>query len=111
MCDGWCEHQDKYLFFLCLVIRQPHSSTRAISSAASEEYKRQPLPEEQEDFFDETNGEPSLLNENSRLNPDDLKDTKVDSLGVPIKKVDSLIKDKKKILEKKKKSGKGTTKI
>ncbi|TXD93316.1 OstA-like protein [Gillisia hiemivivida] len=70
-----------------------------------------PLPEEQEDFFDETNGEPSLLNENSRLTPDDLKDTKVDSLGVPIKKIDSLLLDKKKKLEKKKKSGKGTTKI
>jgi len=63
-----------------------------------------PLPEEQEDFFDESNGEPTLLNENSRLTPDDLKDTKVDSLGVPIKKVDSLLIDKKKVLEKKKKS-------
>ncbi|WP_245984143.1 OstA-like protein [Gillisia mitskevichiae] len=69
-----------------------------------------PLPEEQEDFFDESNGEPSLLNENSRLTPEDLKDTKVDSLGVPIKKVDSLLMDKKKIIEKKKPSGKGTTK-
>ncbi|WP_034920562.1 OstA-like protein [Gillisia sp. CAL575] len=69
-----------------------------------------PLPEEQEDFFDESNGEPTLLNENSRLTPDDLKDTKVDSLGVPIKKVDSLLIDKKKILEKKKKSETETNK-
>ena len=69
-----------------------------------------PLPEEQEDFFDETNGEPSLLNENSRLTPEDLKDTKVDSLGVPIKEVDSLLLDKKKLLEKKKKSVKENSK-
>jgi len=70
-----------------------------------------PLPEEQEDFFDETDDIESLLNENSRLTPDDLKDTKVDSLGVPIKQADTLIIDKKKSLEKKKKSGKGSTKI
>nr|WP_186435050.1 OstA-like protein [Gillisia sp. Hel_I_86] len=69
-----------------------------------------PLPEEQEDFFDETNGEPTLLNENSRLTPEDLKDTKVDSLGVPIKDVDTLLLDKKKILKKNKKPVKGTTK-
>ncbi|WP_316928140.1 hypothetical protein [Gillisia marina] len=69
-----------------------------------------PLPEEQEDFFDETNGEPSLLNENSRLSPEDLKDTKVDSLGVPIKEVDSFLLDKKKLLEKKKKSVNGAKK-
>ena len=69
-----------------------------------------PLPEEQEDFFDETNGEPSLLNENSRLSPEDLKDTKVDSLGVPIRDVDSPLLDKKKLLEKKKKSTNGATK-
>ena len=70
-----------------------------------------PLPEEQEDFFDDNNGEPSLLNENSRLSPDDLKDTKVNSLGVPIKKTDSLLINKKKMVEKKKKSAKGTNKI
>lgn len=69
-----------------------------------------PLPEEQEDFFDETNGEPSLLNENSRLSPEDLKDTKVDSLGVPIKEVDSLLLDNSKLLEKKKKPAKDSTK-
>lgn len=69
-----------------------------------------PLPEEQEDFFDDTNGDPSLLNENSRLTPEDLKDTKVDSLGVPIKKVDTTLSPKKKLLEKKKKPGKPTSK-
>ncbi len=69
-----------------------------------------PLPEEQEDFFDDTNGDPSLLNENSRLSPEDLKDTKVDSLGVPIKKADTLLSPKKKLLEKKKKPGKPTSK-
>lgn len=61
-----------------------------------------PLPEEQENFFDEDNGEQPLLNENSRLSPDDLKDTKVDSLGVPIREVDSTLKDKRKLIEKKK---------
>ena len=61
-----------------------------------------PLPEEQEDFFEEANGDQPLLNENSRLTPELLKDTKVDSLGVPIKEVDSTLKDEKKLIEKKK---------
>ena len=61
-----------------------------------------PLPEEQENFFDEDNGEQPFLNENSRLTPEDLKDTKVDSLGVPIKELDSTLKDKRKLIEKKK---------
>jgi hypothetical protein len=69
-----------------------------------------PLPEEQEDFFDETNGEPSLLNENSRLTPEDLKDTKVDSLGVPIKEVDTILNPKKKPIVNKKKPVKPTSK-
>jgi len=61
-----------------------------------------PLPEEQANFFDENDSERPLLNENSRLSPDDLIDTKVDSLGVPIKEVDSLQLEKRKLLEKKK---------
>ncbi len=69
-----------------------------------------PLPEEQEDFFDDTNGEPSLLNENSRLTPEDFKDTKVDSLGVPIKEVDTTLIDKSKLIVKKKKPTKATSK-
>jgi lipopolysaccharide export system protein LptA len=39
-----------------------------------------PLPDEQEDFFDENNSEQPLLNENSRLKPGDLKDKKIDSI-------------------------------
>ena len=62
-----------------------------------------PLPEEQENFFDENDSERPLLNENSRLSPDDLIDTKVDSLGVPIKKADPLQLEKRILLEKKKK--------
>lgn len=41
-----------------------------------------PLPEEEADFFDEKNTGEDFLNENSRLNPDDLKDEKVDSLNI-----------------------------
>ncbi len=62
-----------------------------------------PLPEEQENFFDENNEDRPLLNENSRLSPEDLIDTRVDSLGVPIKEVDSIQLEKRKLLEKKKK--------
>lgn len=61
-----------------------------------------PLPEEQESFFDESGDMQPLLNENSRLKPEDLKDTKVDSLGVPIKEVDSILLEKRKLIEKKK---------
>ncbi|WP_311196002.1 hypothetical protein [Antarcticibacterium sp. 1MA-6-2] len=39
-----------------------------------------PLPETPEDFFDETNENKPLLNENSRLKPEDLKDKKIDSI-------------------------------
>ncbi len=69
-----------------------------------------PLPEEQANFFDENDSERPLLNENSRLSPDDLIDTKVDSLGVPIKEVDSLQLEKRKLLEKKKKPTKNNSK-
>ncbi len=68
-----------------------------------------PLPEEQENFFDENDSERPLLNENSRLSPEDLIDTKVDSLGVPIKEVDSLQLEKRKVLEKKKKPTKNNS--
>ena len=61
-----------------------------------------PLPEEQESFFDESEDMQPLLNENSRLKPEDLKDTKVDSLGVPIKEVDSLLLKNRKLIENKK---------
>ncbi len=39
-----------------------------------------PLPEVEEDFFNETDAETPLLNENSRLKPEDLKDKKVDTI-------------------------------
>jgi len=42
-----------------------------------------PLPEVEEDFFDDTDRETPLLNENSRLKPEDLKDKKIDSIIPP----------------------------
>ena len=42
-----------------------------------------PLPEEEENFFEENDANKPLLNENSRLKPGDLKDKKIDSLIVP----------------------------
>ncbi len=42
-----------------------------------------PLPDEQEDFFDETDEDQPLLNENSRLRPEDLQDRKIDSIPTP----------------------------
>ncbi|HSP39944.1 MAG TPA: hypothetical protein VLN46_00825, partial [Gillisia sp.] len=42
-----------------------------------------PLPEVEEDFFDDTERETPLLNENSRLKPEDLKDKKIDSIIPP----------------------------
>lgn len=42
-----------------------------------------PLPEVEEDFFDDTDRESPLLNENSRLKPEDLKDKKIDSIIPP----------------------------
>jgi len=42
-----------------------------------------PLPEVDEDFFDDTNRDQPLLNENSRLKPEDLKDKKIDSIIPP----------------------------
>ena len=39
-----------------------------------------PLPEVEEDFFDDSERETPLLNENSRLKPEDLKDKKIDSI-------------------------------
>ncbi|MCF4101348.1 OstA-like protein [Gillisia sp. M10.2A] len=39
-----------------------------------------PLPEAQENFFDQENSEEPLLNENSRLKPKDLKDKEINSL-------------------------------
>lgn len=39
-----------------------------------------PLPREEEDFFEENDDNNPLLNENSRLKPEDLKDKKIDSL-------------------------------
>lgn len=42
-----------------------------------------PLPDEQENFFDESNEDQPLLNENSRLRPEDLQDKKIDSIPTP----------------------------
>jgi lipopolysaccharide export system protein LptA len=42
-----------------------------------------PLPETEEDFFDDTERATPLLNENSRLKPEDLKDKKVDTILPP----------------------------
>ncbi|CAN5214420.1 OstA-like protein [soil metagenome] len=42
-----------------------------------------PLPEVEEDFFDDTNREQPLLNENSRLKPEDLRDKKTDTIIPP----------------------------
>ncbi len=39
-----------------------------------------PLPDAQEDFFDENDENQPLLNENSRLKPEDLRDKKIDSI-------------------------------
>ena len=39
-----------------------------------------PLPEVEEDFFEEEDSEKPLLNENSRLKPEDLKDKKIDTI-------------------------------
>lgn len=47
-----------------------------------------PLPEEETNFFDEQDADTPLLNENSRLKPEDLKDKVIDSLEIeerPIK--------------------------
>ncbi|HSM62652.1 MAG TPA: hypothetical protein VK833_01820, partial [Gillisia sp.] len=44
-----------------------------------------PLPEEEKDFFDESNSGENQLNENSRLKPEDLKDKEKDSAEVPVK--------------------------
>lgn len=50
-----------------------------------------PLPEEQEDFFDESNEEQPLLNENSRLKPEDLKDRKLDTIPTPATVRDTIL--------------------
>ena len=51
-----------------------------------------PLPEVEEDFFDDTNREQPLLNENSRLKPEDLKDKKIDSILPPPNETEPVIK-------------------
>ncbi|MFN4764298.1 OstA-like protein [Gillisia sp. Q332] len=57
-----------------------------------------PLPEEETDFFDDSNSGETLLNENSRLKPEDLKDKEKDSTEVPVKtfKPELLKEDKEK---------------
>ena len=54
-----------------------------------------PLPEEQENFFDENDESQPLLNENSRLKPEDLKDKAIDSLMVPELIVDPVLQNNK----------------
>ena len=54
-----------------------------------------PLPEDMGDFFEETDTDKPLLNENSRLKPEDLKDKKIDSLKVPNYLVDPILKNNK----------------
>lgn len=51
-----------------------------------------PLPEEEEDFFDEEDIDQPLLNEKSRLKPEDLKDRKPDTLDIPIDTIQPLLK-------------------
>lgn len=51
-----------------------------------------PLPEVDEDFFDETNRDQPLLNENSRLKPEDLKDRKIDTIPTTPEVKEPLIK-------------------
>jgi len=54
-----------------------------------------PLPEEEGNFFEENDKNQPLLNENSRLKPEDLKDKKIDSLIVPEIPVAPILKNKK----------------
>ena len=54
-----------------------------------------PLPEDMGDFFEETDTDKPLLNENSRLKPEDLKDKKIDSLKVSNYLVDPILKNNK----------------
>jgi len=54
-----------------------------------------PLPEEDNNFFEEIDEDQPLLNENSRLKPEDLKDKKIDSLIVPEITVDPILKQNK----------------
>lgn len=54
-----------------------------------------PLPEVEENFFEENDENQPLLNENSRLKPGDLKDKKIDSLIVPETPVDPVLKKNK----------------
>ena len=54
-----------------------------------------PLPEDMGDFFEETDTDKPLLNENSRLKPEDLKDKKIDSLKVPNNLIDPILKNNK----------------
>jgi len=54
-----------------------------------------PLPEEEENFFEENDENQPLLNENSRLKPGDLKDKKIDSLIIPEIPVDPILKKNK----------------
>ena len=54
-----------------------------------------PLPEEEEEFFEEREkGEELLLNENSRLKPEDLQNKEIDTAKVPKTKADLLKKKK-----------------
>lgn len=53
-----------------------------------------PLPEQEEDFFEENDKNQPLLNKNSRLKPEDLTDKKIDSFMVPEIPVDPDLKNK-----------------
>jgi lipopolysaccharide export system protein LptA len=54
-----------------------------------------PLPEDQGTFFEENDGTQPLLNENSRLKPEDLKDKKIDSLEVQKDLTEPILKNNK----------------
>lgn len=71
-----------------------------------------PLPETPEDFFDENDENEPLLNENSRLKPEDLKDKKIDTIppvqqNVPQGVLKPLEKEKQKEQEKKNNEAEG----
>lgn len=53
-----------------------------------------PLPEEEADFFDEQDVDSPLLNENSRLKPEDLKDKVIDSIQIKERPIKPKLKEK-----------------
>lgn len=53
-----------------------------------------PLPEEETNFFDEQDVDNPLLNENSRLKPEDLKDKVIDSIQIEERPIKPRLKEK-----------------